>query len=208
MRGLTAGARTRRPPTGLSLAGIPVGVELGEGAVFEVFALPVDGAFDLLESFDEFVDAPVEQILGIEFFEAGEVDGGEEEIAEFFLELPAGAGALQFAEFFFDFGEDVVGVFPVEADAGGFALDFVGFEESRQAPGDFGKDRVGLFFLFFDGFPLPEDFARGGGFGFAEDVRMPANEFVGDGLSHRLEIECAGFAGHLGVEHYLEQQIA
>ena len=42
----------------------------------------------------------------------------------------------------------------------------------------------------------------------AEDVRMPADQLVGDGLDHIAEIERALLLRHAGVEHDLQQQIA
>ena len=39
-------------------------------------------------------------------------------------------------DFFFEFGENAVEVWPVEADAGGFASELKGFEESGKGAGD------------------------------------------------------------------------
>ena len=42
----------------------------------------------------------------------------------------------------------------------------------------------------------------------AEHMRMPANEFRGDGLDHVAEVEGALFLRHAGVKDDLQQQIA
>ena len=59
------------------LGGIPERVEFFQRAIFETFASLVNGALDLLETFDKFVGRPVEQIFRVEFFEPGKIDGGE-----------------------------------------------------------------------------------------------------------------------------------
>ena len=53
-------------------------------------------------------------------------------------------GKLEFAGFFLEFGEDAVDVGPVEADAGGFAGELQGFEESGEGAGDAVEDGDGL----------------------------------------------------------------
>ena len=48
----------------------------------------------------------------------------------------------------------------------------------------------------------------GGGAGIAKDMGMAADHLVGDGRDHIAEIEQAGFLGHAGMKHDLEQKIA
>ena len=61
----------------LVLRRFPERVEFFERAIFESPATRVYGALDLLETFDEFFYGAVEQIFGMKFLKAGEVDDGE-----------------------------------------------------------------------------------------------------------------------------------
>ena len=47
-----------------------------------------------------------------------------------------------------------------------------------------------------------------GGVVVAKDMRMAADHLGGDGLDHIAEVEQAGFLGHAGMKHDLEQKIA
>ena len=94
--------------------------DFGEGG-----ALFAGDCFHFAEATGEFGAGFVEGDFGVDVEEAGEIDGDEEDVAEFGFD--AGGGfffAEDFAEFggfFVEFVEDAFDVFPVEADAGGFA---------------------------------------------------------------------------------------
>ena len=124
--------------------------------------------------------------------------------------MPAVAGGergFHFPEFLFDFGHDIFGVFPVETDARGFALNLIGFQQRRQAARNFGVNRGGFFLGFLNVLPLPEHFPAGVGFSFAKHVRMPAEQFLGNRFGNGVKIELSGFAGDLGMENDLQKQI-
>lgn len=59
-----------------------------------------------------------------------------------------------------------------------------------------------------DDFPLLEHLVAGLEFLAAKDVGVPVDQFVGDGTGNVVEVETVGFAGELGVEDDLQQQVA
>src|SRR5439155_26664058 len=59
---------------------------------------------------------------------------------------------------------------------------------------------------FFNLLPLRPDRIDCPGFGFAEDVRMAANECLSDMPANSFKIECAATASQLAREYDLEQQ--
>lgn len=147
------------------------------------FPFVVESAFDLLEPADKLADGTVEQVFGLETLKPGKVHDRKKQVAQFFLELfpsPAGHGVFQFAQFFLDLGKDLTGLSPIETEAGDFALDFVGFQEGRQAERRLGEDAGSGFFVVFDGFPLVEHGGGAAQFAAAEYMRVATNQFVGD----------------------------
>jgi hypothetical protein len=66
----------------------------------------------------------------------------------------------------------------------------------------------GLALLFFEEFPVPEDFGGGFGAGGAEDVGVAADHFVVDFADDIVDGEAALFGGDLGVEENLEEEVA
>ena len=94
-----------------------------------------------------------------------------------------------------------------------FFNEFFGVEKGGQV---FGNSVEGAgafvfgtgFFGFLDFLPLGPNFIDGFGVGFAEDVGMAAQKFVGDVPRDGVEIEGAAFVGELAMEDDLEQKIA
>ena len=86
-------------------------------------------------------------------------------------------GLGEFPEFFAEFGGDpFFGVWPIEADAGGPALEVLGAEESGEAARNAVKAAAaGGFFLLFELMPAVEDLGRGDDLFFAKDVGVPAD---------------------------------
>src|SRR5665647_2861782 len=56
--------------------------------------------------------------------------------------------------------------------------------------------------------PSVHDLLRALDFSLAEDVRMAANELIGDPVDDIVDIECPLLLRHLGMENYLQQEIA
>ncbi len=146
---------------------------------------------------------------------AGEIGEHEEQIAHFFLDLILCQLVTcldQFAGFFGDFGQHVLGVGPVEPDTGGAVLQFCGAQQGGQV----GRDpverpllRLAGALCGFDGFPVAG--LLGGRFVavfVSEDMRVAVDHFVRDGAHDGLEGEMPGFGADLGEIDGLQQQIA
>jgi hypothetical protein len=65
-----------------------------------------------------------------------------------------------------------------------------------------------LALLFFQEFPVAEDFGGGFGVGGAEDMGVAANHFVVDFADYVVDGEAAVFCGDLGMEEDLEKEVA
>jgi len=119
---------------------IPEGFELGARDFREGGSLLAGDFFHFVEAAGEFGAGFVESDFWVDVEEAGEIYGDEEDVAQFGFD--AGVGfffAEDFAEFggfFEEFVEDAFDVWPVEADAGGFAGKLESFEESGDGMGD------------------------------------------------------------------------
>ena len=144
--------------------------------------------------------------------EAGGVDHGEDEVAQFrFLALfrvTAEFGA-EFAEFFGHFVPDVFFLFPVEAHGARLILHAVGFDERGEAARDAGEHGlVAVFFLTFELLPVLDHLARRLGLHVAVDVGVPVDEFVAKHVADVGDVEVARFGADFGVEDDVQQQVA
>ena len=88
------------------------------------------------EAAAEFGIGPAQGLLGIDFDEAREVDQDEQQVAEFVFEFGrADAGRARFVELgelFVELVEHLLGVLPIEADAGGAGGDLLRFHQRGQ----------------------------------------------------------------------------
>ena len=174
---------------------------------------------DVAKAALEFVVGSTQRRLGIDPAMSGEVGDGEQDVAQLVCDpsLVDGAGGqlgAEFAQFFLDFVDDRAGLFPVEADPGRSLLDLLGTQESRKGLGDPIESARGLLAAFLGALGrlagLPGD-CLGVGIGdiqVAENVRMPVDHLLCDGLGHVGEVERPGLAGHLRVVDHLQEQIA
>ena len=122
---------------------------------------------------------------------------------------------MQFRDFLGELLEHLERARPVEADPGGALLQLQGPEQRRQTEGHAvqradRRARVAGRFALARFQVLPVDrLGRGVGDLFvAEDMGMAAHHLVDHAAGHVVEGEGAGFLGHAGVEHHLEQQVA
>jgi hypothetical protein len=118
----------------------PEGLELGAGDVGEGGALFAGDAFHFAEAAGKFGAGFFHGEFGIDVEEAREIDGDEENVAKFGFDAVGGfffaEGFAEFVGFFAEFVEDAFDVFPVEADAGGFAGELKALEEGGKG-GDY-----------------------------------------------------------------------
>ena len=102
--------------------------------------------FHFTEAASEFGAGFMESDFGIDVEEAGEIDGDEEDVAEFGFDAVGGIFFVEdfakFGGFFVEFVEDAFYAVPVEADAGGFAGELEGAEEGGDGVGDAVEKRV------------------------------------------------------------------
>jgi hypothetical protein len=59
---------------------------------------------------------------------AGEVDHGEQQVADFLMMFLWGGGLMNFLQFFLDLGEDALSVRPIKASSGSALLELFGAE--------------------------------------------------------------------------------
>jgi hypothetical protein len=114
----------------------PEGFELGAGDFGEGGALFAGNAFHFAEAAGKFGAGFFHGEFGIDVEEAREIDGDEENVAKFGFDAVGGfffaEGFAEFVGFFAEFVEDTFDVFPVEADAGGFAGELEALEEGGK----------------------------------------------------------------------------
>ena len=118
----------------------------------------------------------------------GEVDGGEEQVAELVFEGVrrgwVGAGGklgLEFGGLFAELVDEAFGVGPVEADAGGAGAELACLDHRRHGAGDIVEKALGgvsgeALLFAFDGIPGLLDGAGGLGGGVAENMGVTADE--------------------------------
>src|SRR5262249_39428606 len=137
-------------------------------------------------------------------------------IAELVLELRMGgvaAGLIEFSELLVGLVDDLLGVLPVKAYAGGARRDLLGLDQGREGSGgaaEGGLFRLGLVLLFLrlDVAPDAPDVAGGGGGLVAEDVGVASDKLLVDGVEGVVDAEEILLAGQLGVEDGLEEEVA
>ncbi len=124
----------------------PEGFELGARDFGEGGSLLAGDAFHFAEAAGKFGAGFFHGDFGVDVEKAREIDGDEENVAEFGFDAVGGfLFAERFAEFvgfFAEFVEDAVDVFPVEADAGGFAGELETLEEGGKG-GDYAVEEGG-----------------------------------------------------------------
>ena len=198
---------------------------MGARDVGEIGVLLARRALHFAEAAGEFGGGFFSGDFGVDVEEAGEVDGDEEDVAEFgfdaaWILLRRSEDLAEFAGFLVEFVEDAVDVVPVKADASGSTCELVALEKSGEGGGDAVQEGLGggrrnrrgqrlrETLLFFDDFPVAEDL--GGVFGalLAEDVGVAANHFLVNFVDDVGDGEAAFFLCDLGVEENLEKQVA
>ncbi len=155
---------------------------------------------------------------------AGEVDDGEQQIADFRRRpralSPASIACFDLVGLLADLGEHRQRIVPVEADLAGLLLQLERAGQGGQGDRHAGERtrslgrraaaRLGAFGLLLGLDAVPQAFDRLGRkpARLAEHMRMPADQLGGDGLDHVAEVERALLLRHAGVEHDLEQEVA
>ena len=175
-----------------------VGVKLG--GFFTYF---MEGVFDMADAFCKAFGGIAAGGFGVYSTVAGEVDEGKEDIAEFSGEGGTVAFGLgEFFKFFAKFGGDTFfGVGPIEAHAGGAALEVLGAEKGGEAAGNTVEATfTSRFLLLFELVPAVEDLGRGDDLFFSKNVGVAADEFLGESFGDGLEVEGAAFVGELGMK--------
>jgi len=198
--------------------------ELLDRRVVHVEALPFQERLQGSEAARELVVGPRQCGFGFDAELSRKIGEREQQIAHFLhaLRAPLGQGATQLGDLFFDFLDDLLGLWPVEADGGRARANLVRAEKARQRARD-SRQHAGLrtgrgLLARFDAFPLfehnPRSFAplvmggRERTSGRREDVRMPADELRGDLLDDVGDGEASLAFCHLRVKDHLKQDVA
>src|SRR5574344_931410 len=194
---------------------VPDGVHFGKGAILERLALGLHRGLDGAETARELGGGGLEGALRIDLQEAGVVRDGEEHVAELLLHVVGGItvlhGFLELVQFLADLRDGTGGILPVEPDTRGLLGGALGLEERGKDGGDAvdrGMALLLLVLLLFDLLPVLEDSGGILGNDVAEDMRMTADELVGDGVRHVVEGELVRLLGHDGLENDLEEDVA
>lgn len=148
--------------------------------------------------------------LRIDLSVSRKIDQSEQDIAEF----PGESGALrsglgQFPKFLPDFGRNsFFRVRPIKAAAGCPPLEVLGVKQGRETSGHpiqaaFSRG----FFLLLELVPAPKDLRRIAQFFTAEDMGVPADEFLRQLPGDPLEIKSLPFPGELRMEKHVEEDI-
>ena len=153
-----------------------------------------------------------------------QIDQREQEIAGFvreFLGVAAIERGLDLVGFFADLAQHRARIVPVEADAGGLALQFHRARQRRLSRLDARQQRFVRrllrrpprrafgFLLGLDALPGALDVRRRqSAVLVGEHMRMPSDHLSRDRLDHVAECERVLFLRHAGVEHHLQQEIA
>jgi hypothetical protein len=167
-----------------------------------------------IESAGEFVVGVAQAGFRVELQLAREVGQHEQQVADLIGQtgrIGVREFGAKFLNFLFKFGEDLIGVGPVEADGGGSVGQFDGSGQSGQGdrhPGEGAELPAGGAFGGFLRLP-----GRGLGRGvadgrIAEYVRVAAYHLVADAFRDIAKGEQTGFLGEAGVVDDLEQQVA
>ena len=116
---------------------------------------------------------------------------------------------LRFSEFLVDLGHYVVQLGPIKIDARDLLLRFLRADQRGQRIRQVSqKMRVASFLLMFDALPLTNDRTGIRRVTVAENMRMPPDQFFGNFPQYAIDIESAGFPGHLGVHNDVQQEVA
>ena len=165
--------------------------------------------------------------LGVDAGMAAEIDGGEDDVAEFLADRggPAGGeGGAQFADLLLDLVENGFRLAPVETDLAGLLLEVERLAKRRLAARDIGKQAglgsavrlaepgppFGAFGLLGGLYlvPLGLDRIRRPRVGRTEDVRVPSDHLAGDRLDDVAEVEDLLLLGNAGMEDDLQEEVA
>ena len=154
--------------------------------------------------------------LGFDIELAGQIGGGEEQIADFLFQRRGPRGAvefgLDFGDLFGDLWQDRTRIRPVEPDPRRAARHLDGPQQRGQGERHAVEHafRAAGRLAFGRLVRLPRLVLRRGrdDLGVTEDMRMPPLHLVRDRRGDILEAEEPGFLRHAGVEHDLQQQIA
>lgn len=184
-----------------------------DGRAVQGFILFAKPGFHVAETATEFGIGAAEGLLRIDLQEAGEVDDGEEKVADLVLPLPVVVGLADFGDFFVNFVNYLFRIGPIEAGAGGAGTDLLGFDERGQGSRHSIEQALRLvgFARAFGGFdfvPTFENGVAGGDFFFTKNVRVAADEFFVDGVEAVVDFKVTCFGRHLGVKNGLEEEVA
>ena len=145
----------------------PLLVERLQRILFQGLAARHDALFHIAKPIFELVIGGRQGFFGIDVQVPGQIDDGEQQVAEFLFDASGATSAdrrLQFVEFFPDLLAHALAVRPVETDAVRPFPEFLRPFEGRQGPGDARKYAVvGICrpFLGLDALPAPIVGARG-----------------------------------------------
>ena len=140
-------------------------------------------ALDGLEAAAELGRRGPRRQLGVDADVAGDVDDGEQQVAELVGDLAgvaAGDGLAQLGQLLVDLGQRAGDVGPVEADLGRLARELLGVGERRQRRRHAVEDRRAPLLGPLDVLPVGDDRAGVVGDDVAEHVRVAAHELVVD----------------------------
>ena len=179
---------------------------VGRGSAFRPYT-----TLHFPETLAEFLNRLLQCFLGIHGLEAAEIDKREEQVSDFFANLPLHSrlrGPADFSDFLFHLGQHFVATFPVEPHAGDTRLDTLRLLQSRQVtrnPLDDGSSIPLLCSL--DGFPVPQHLRGVLHDHVTKNVRMAAYQLVRQAFRYVFKRKLALFLPYAGLERYLEQNV-
>ena len=140
------------------------------------------------------------------------VDGREQQVANLLLRIAVTVdGAADLVKLLLHLVKCILHVIPVKADLCRLLLQLFCTDQTRQALCyAFERLRIGLLMLLLalEVIPVPEDLLGRGDLDIAEDMRVTEDQLFADAVRHVVDVECALFLLHLGVEYHLQQNIA
>ncbi len=168
--------------------------------------------FDGAEATGELLRGGAQGTLGVEVEVAGEVDEGEEHVAIFFLDGCGVAGAdggAKLGNLLVQLCVRAGGILPIETDLGGLMLGALSLEQGGEGGGHAveGGGFGGLVLGLLDALPVAEHGLGVFGVHFAEDVRVAADELVGQGGGHVVEGELAAVLPDVRLEEHLQEHV-
>ena len=127
--------------------------------------------------------------------------------------MPFSRASANSRKLFIQLVEHLAGIFPIEAHGRGFGTDLLRFHQRREvARHRIQAAELGLAFVFlfvrFDFVPAALHVVGSFRRAVAENVRMPADQLLRDGVERIVDAKLAFFGRHLREEDGLQHQIA